>query len=116
MFKNSILRHNKIEETQMPFERKRADLLLSELDNAKLQTISKSGKESFSRVSRAKILLSYSRNESINSIAKKHHVSRPTVEKCVDKALVGGDRSGFIRFNEERKSIYNYSGFKNVGY
>lgn len=74
----------------MPFERKRADLLLSESETTKLQTISKSGKESFSRVNRAKILLSYSQNESINSIAKKHHVSRPTVEKCVDKALTGG--------------------------
>ncbi len=74
----------------MPFERKRADLLLSESDITKLKTISKSGKEPFARVNRAKILLSYSQNESINSIAKKHHVSRPTVEKCVDKALIGG--------------------------
>ena len=74
----------------MPFERKRPDLVLSKEDNAKLQTIAKSGKEPFARVRRAKILLSYSQNESINSIAKKVTVSRPTVEKCVDKALSGG--------------------------
>jgi len=74
----------------MPFQRKRPDLVLSDEDNAKLQTIAKSGKEPFAKVRRAKMLLSYSMNESINSIAKKVMVSRPTVEKCIDKALSGG--------------------------
>ncbi len=74
----------------MPFQRKRPDLVLSDEDNAKLQTIAKSGKEPFAKVSRAKMLLAYSMNESINSIAKKVMVSRPTVEKCVNKALSGG--------------------------
>ena len=74
----------------MPFIRKRANLVLSEEDIQKLETISKSRKEQFSRVIRAKILLAYSENQSINSIAKTNKISRPTVEKCVDKALSGG--------------------------
>jgi len=72
----------------MPFVRKRGDLILSTEDSTKLQAISKSGKEPFERVRRAKILLSYSKNKSINSISKTVGVCRPTVEKCVDKALI----------------------------
>lgn len=74
----------------MPFQRKRPDLILSNEDKAKLQVIAKSGKEPYAKVRRAKMLIAYSRNEPINSIAKKVMVSRPTVEKCVDKALTGG--------------------------
>ncbi len=74
----------------MPFKRKRPDLVLSLDDVNKLQKISKSRKEPFSKVRRAKILLAYSENESINSIAKNLNISRPTVEKCIDKALSGG--------------------------
>jgi transposase len=74
----------------MPFKRKRPDLVLSLDDMNKLQKISKSRKEPYAKVRRAKILLEYSENESINSIAKNNKVSRPTVEKCIDKALSGG--------------------------
>ena len=74
----------------MPFQRQRPDLILSDEDNTKLQAIAKSGKEPFEKVRRAKMLLAYSKNDSVNSIAKTIGVSRPTVEKCVDKALSGG--------------------------
>ena len=74
----------------MPFQRQRADLILSSEDNTKLQTISKSGKEPFEKVRRAKMLLLYSKNKSINSISKTVGVCRPTVDKCIDKALIGG--------------------------
>ena len=74
----------------MPFKRKRPDLILTEEEKKKLQTISRSSKEAFSRVQRAKILLAYSTNEAINSIARRENTTRPTVEKCVDKALTGG--------------------------
>jgi len=74
----------------MPFQRQRANLILSDEDTVKLQAIAKSGKEAFEKVRRAKMLLAYSKNESINSIAKTIGVSRPTVEKCIDKALSGG--------------------------
>lgn len=78
----------------MPFELKRPELNLSDTDYATLQTIAKSGKESFARVQRAKILLSYSKKESINSISKKVRISRPSVEKCIDKTLHGGIEVG----------------------
>ncbi len=74
----------------MPFKRKRPDLILTEAEKKKLQTISRSSKEAFSRVQRARILLAYSTNEAINAIAKRENITRPTVEKCVDKALTGG--------------------------
>ncbi|MGD8781164.1 MAG: IS630 family transposase [Ignavibacteria bacterium] len=74
----------------MPFQRQRPDLVLTDEDTKKLQTISNSRKEPFEKVRRAKMLLAYSKNYSINSIAKTIGVSRPTVEKCVDKALSGG--------------------------
>ena len=74
----------------MPFQRKRPDLILTDEEKIKLQTISRSSKEAFSKVQRARILLSYSNNDAINAIAKKENTTRPTVEKCVDKALSGG--------------------------
>ena len=74
----------------MPFKRKRPDLILVEAEKKKLRTISRSSKEAFSRVQRARILLAYSSGEAINSIAKRENTTRPTVEKCVDKALTGG--------------------------
>jgi len=80
----------------MPFQRQRADLILSIEDKTQLQTISKSGKEPFEKVRRAKMLLLYSKNKSINSISKTVGVCRPTVEKCVDKALIGGIEMALI--------------------
>ncbi len=74
----------------MPFQRQRANLELSEADKIRLETISRSGKEPYDKVRRAKMLLAYSQNQSINHISKTIGVSRPTVEKCVDKALRGG--------------------------
>ena len=39
---------------------------------------------------RAKILIRYSQNMSISQIEKEIHVSRPTIYKCIDKALSMG--------------------------
>jgi len=66
------------------------DIFGTEEEKKKLRTISRSSKEAFSRVQRARILLAYPTNEAINSIAKRENTTRPTVEKCVDKALTGG--------------------------
>jgi len=41
-------------------------------------------------VQRAQILLKFSENEKINTIAKFTKTSRPTVYKCINKALAGG--------------------------
>jgi transposase len=74
----------------MPFAKKRSELILSSQDTVKLQAIKSSRKEPSARVRRAEILLAYASHEAINSIAKRFRVSRPTVERCVDKALTGG--------------------------
>jgi transposase len=74
----------------MPFKKKRSPLLLEEKDIKILETIAASRTEPYSRVKRARMLLGYSRGESISSIARKEQTNRPAVERCVDKALSGG--------------------------
>jgi len=74
----------------MPFKKLRSNLLLSPNEQKKLDDITSSRLESHARVIRAKMLLYYAQNKSINSIAKKIQVGRPTVERCIDKALTGG--------------------------
>lgn len=70
---------------------RKRDLLNLEPDELQeLESISKSRTAPFAQVKRASILLRYSRNESINSIAKNEQTSRPTVGRCIDKALSEG--------------------------
>lgn len=74
----------------MPFERKRPKLTLISEVKDKLEQIAKSRSEKISRVERAKMILGYSRNESISSIARKLSTNRPKVDRCIDKALQFG--------------------------
>lgn len=74
----------------MPFQSKRSPLKLEQKDVAFLENLSTSRTEPYSRVKRAKILLSYARGESISGIARTEQTDRPVVERCVDKALSGG--------------------------
>ena len=74
----------------MPFKKKRSPLLLEEKDIKILENIAASRSEPYARVRRARMLLGYSRGESISSIARKEQTNRPAVERCVDKALSGG--------------------------
>lgn len=78
----------------MPFKRQRSQLLLSSDDRQELGKIQSSRTEPHARVIRARILLAYSENEAINSIARRLKISRPRVERCVDKALSGGIEMG----------------------
>ena len=71
----------------MPFERKRPELVLKPEIIFQLEQISKSRTEKASRVERAKMILKYSYNESISSIARQHSTNRPKIERCIDKAL-----------------------------
>ncbi|GAI38313.1 unnamed protein product, partial [marine sediment metagenome] len=71
----------------MPFERKRPELVLKPEVIFQLEQISKSRTEKASRVERAKMILKYSYNESISSIARQHSTNRPKIERCIDKAL-----------------------------
>lgn len=74
----------------MPFIRKKAPLIISETERQRLEKIKSSRKESFDRVLKATILLSYSDKKSTNSIARELSISRPRVDRCIDKALSGG--------------------------
>jgi hypothetical protein len=71
----------------MPFKSKRAPLILSVEEKEKLTVISKSRTEAKSAVERAKILLGYTKGETVSSIAHRLHANRPKVERCIDKAL-----------------------------
>lgn len=73
---------------------KRPELVLSEEEKQKLLTISRSKKRPQREVQRASILLSYSERNTIVSIQRKLNVSRPTIYKCVDKALAKGVEAG----------------------
>jgi transposase len=74
----------------MPFSRQRLPLKLSVDHKKTLEILQASRTESFSRVLRAKILIAYASEQSVNRIAKRLHISRPRVERCIDKALSGG--------------------------
>ena len=71
----------------MPFERKRPELVLKPEVAIQLEQISKSRTEKSNRVERAKMIIKYSYNESISSIARQLSTNRPKVERCIDKAL-----------------------------
>ena len=57
-------------------------------------TLSRSAKAPMREVTRAKILLRYAAGLSISQIQREVGVSRPTIYKCMDKALAAGVRAG----------------------
>ena len=72
----------------------RAALQLSESDREMLTTLSRSATAMAREVTRAKVLLKYEAGLSITQIQREVGVSRPTIYKCVDKALAAGVRTG----------------------
>ena len=72
----------------------RAALQLSESDREMLTTLSRSATATAREVTRAKVLLKYEAGVSITQIQREVGVSRPTIYKCVDKALAAGVRTG----------------------
>lgn len=74
----------------MPFERKRSGLVLTGQERRKLEELVCSRSAAHGKVVRAKMLLAYADDKAINAISSDVGVSRPTVERCVDKALSGG--------------------------
>jgi transposase len=69
---------------------KKAKLQISEEDAKYLQKIAQSRKEPQREVQRARILMKYSDGESITGIQETLNISRPSVYKCIDKALAMG--------------------------
>jgi transposase len=78
----------------MPFESKRARLILTAESRAELATISQSQTRPARAVERARVLLAYADGQSVSSIARDLATNRPKVERCIDKALqFGVDRA-----------------------
>ncbi|MDP3695437.1 MAG: IS630 family transposase [Desulfocapsaceae bacterium] len=72
----------------------RAELSLSIEQRSKLEQISKSRKASLREVQRSQVLLHYADGFPISQIQALVKVSRPTVYKCIDKALAAGPDAG----------------------
>ena len=73
---------------------KRAKLHLTNEERIRLERLSKSRKAPLREVQRAKILLHYADEVPIAQIQRLVNVSRPTIYKCIDKALAAGIDAG----------------------
>ncbi len=74
----------------MPRSTNRSPLHLTEEEHLHLVQIAQSRKASVREAERAQIMLKYHERLSITEIQKAVHVSRPTIYKCIDKALAAG--------------------------
>lgn len=74
----------------MPFPRQRPTLVLPAEKRVELETLAGSRTSAAHRVERARILLAYAGGQTVSAIARERQVSRPTVERCIDKALQFG--------------------------
>ena len=73
---------------------KRAKLKLTIEQQLKLEQLSTSRKAPLREVQRAQVLLHYADEIPISQIQKLANVSRPTIYKCIDKALAAGADAG----------------------
>ena len=73
---------------------KRPELALTKEEREKLLKLSRSRKSEKREVQRANILLFYSEGRTIAFIQRELKVSRPTINKCLDKALASGVDAG----------------------
>lgn len=78
----------------MARQTKRAQLILTEEQFNHLNQLSASRKAPFREIQRAKILILYAQGVPITEIQKKANASRPTIYKCIDKALAAGVDAG----------------------
>ena len=71
----------------MPFERKRACIVLNPEEKSYLRELSRSRTKEAQTVERAKMILLYTEGSSVSAIARQLRTNRPKIERCVDKAL-----------------------------
>src|SRR4030042_4314026 len=74
----------------MPFESRRAKLIIGDDALETLRSLSKSRKEAHDKVERAKILLWYHEGRTVSEIAREIKTNRPRVERVINKALYMG--------------------------
>uniref|UniRef100_A0A7C3QUQ7 IS630 family transposase n=1 Tax=Leptospirillum ferriphilum TaxID=178606 RepID=A0A7C3QUQ7_9BACT len=72
----------------------RAPLILKPDEREQLVTRSQSRTAPKREIERAKILLHYAEGKTIQAIHQELHLSRPTIYKCIDKALAAGVAAG----------------------
>lgn len=78
----------------MPRKSKRAELILTDEQHEQLNSMAPSRTAPLREVERAKILLKYADGVSISQIQFELNSSRPTIYKCIDKALTMGSETG----------------------
>jgi len=78
----------------MPRKSKRAKLILTDAQQQLLTSIAQSRTAAVREVERARILLKYFEGCSISDIQTALEVTRPTIYKCLDKALTMGVEAG----------------------
>jgi transposase len=81
-------------EAAMTRKTQRAELRISDQERADLERLAGSRTAPRREIERAKILLRYASGEGISAIQQVLGISRPTIYKCVDKALATGMPSG----------------------
>lgn len=81
-------------ETDMARKTRRAPLELSDAHRQMLMELSGSRTAPVREAERAKVLLCYAGGMSISDIQRQLGVSRPTIYKCIDKALSAGVQMG----------------------
>jgi transposase len=84
----------KLRREAMPRKSNRPNLKLAEAERERLSKLSQSRIAPRREVERASILLKYAEGKNISSIKTELKVSRPTIYKCVDKALAAGIETG----------------------
>jgi transposase len=78
----------------MPGISRRPKLNFDEKQRQELLKLSQSRTAPIREVQRANILLNYANGKDISSIKKEFNISRPTIYKCIDKALAAGIETG----------------------
>ena len=78
----------------MPRKSQRSTLELDKEQRQELLKLSQSRTAPLREVQRAGILLRFADGEAISSIKKGLNISRPTIYKCIDKALAAGIETG----------------------
>lgn len=81
-------------EAIMASKTRRAALVLSEEERVFLKDMAGSRTAPVREVERAAVLLGYSEGVSITELGRRVGLSRPSVYKCIDKALAAGVRTG----------------------
>ncbi len=84
----------------------RAQLVLEESEIKELKRIASSRSAPLREVKRAGILVKYLQNMSISRIQEETHVSRPSIYKCIDKALAMGVDAGLQdKFHRPKEAV-----------